>query len=161
VYLRTSQTYTFMSDYDNLPLNDLLECDRVCEWKAWRGCDVRETVHSCRHRVLGPTRMARQSSSFSLSSPPSSSTELQPPSKAIPQLSPFSSSRTPTSPRLLRNASSFAPSRHPHASAVETPDDLFTKLTISEVKQVHQRLLCAIPLHICLRRFTLTLSRVR
>ena len=96
--------------------------------------------------------MARQSSSFSLSSPPSSSAELQPLFKAIPQLSSYPSSRTPTSPRLLRNASSFAPSRHPHASAVETPDDLFTKLTISEVKQVHQRLLCAIPLHICLRR---------
>lgn len=35
-----------MPDYDNLPLNDLPECDRVCEWKAWRGCVVRETVQS-------------------------------------------------------------------------------------------------------------------
>ena len=95
-------------------------------------------------RVLGPTRMARKSSTVSLSSPPPSSTELQP-LKAIPQLSRLPSSRTPTSPRPLRNASFLAPSRHPHPPAVEDPDDLFTKLTISEVKQVHQRLLCAIP----------------
>ena len=97
---------------------------------------------------MGPTRMARQSTSLSLSSPPSSSVELQPLSKGISHLSPLSSSRTPTSPRLLRNASFSVPSRHPHAPAVENPDDLFTKFTISEVKQVHQRLLCAVLLHV-------------
>jgi hypothetical protein len=116
---------------------------------------VRGPLKRPRDRVLGQTRMARKLSAVSLSSPPSSSAELQPPLKPIPQLSSLSSSQTPTSPRPLRNASLLASSRNPHAHLVEHPDDLFTKLTIPEVKQVHQRLLCAIPLHICL---TLTLK---
>jgi hypothetical protein len=116
---------------------------------------VRVRLKRSRDRVLGPTRMARKLSALSLSSPPSSSAELQPLSKAIPHLSSLSSSQTPTSPRPLRNASFLASSRNPHAPNLEHPDDLFTKLTIPEVKQVHQRLLCAIPLHICL---TLTLK---
>lgn len=95
--------------------------------------------------------MARKLSALSLSSPPSSSAELKPFLKPSSLLSP----RTPTSPRPLRNASFLASSRDPHTPTVEHPDDIFTKLTITEVKQVHQRLLCVIPLHICL---TLTLK---
>ena len=94
--------------------------------------------------------MARKLSAVSPSSPSSSSAELQPLFKAIPQLSSLSSYQTPTSPRPLRNASFLASPRNPHTPTVEHPDDLFTKLTIPEVKQVHQRLLCAIPLHIYL-----------
>ena len=116
---------------------------------------VRGVLKRSRDRVLGPTRMARKLSAISLSSPPSSSAELQPLPKAIPQLPSLTSSQTPTSPRPLRNASFLASSRNPHAPTLEHPDDLFSKLTIPEVKQVHQRLLCAILLHICL---TLTLE---
>ncbi|KAI0278117.1 hypothetical protein BGY98DRAFT_1089631 [Russula aff. rugulosa BPL654] len=85
--------------------------------------------------------MARKLSAVSPSSPSSSSAELQPLFKAIPQLSSLSSYQTPTSPRPLRNASFLASPRNPHTPTVEHPDDLFTKLTIPEVKQVHQRLL--------------------
>lgn len=145
-----------MPDYDSLPLDDAFclpesECEML-----WCACDSSGVLERSRDRVcLGQTRMARKLSAVSLSSPASSSAELQPLLKPIPQLSSLSTFQTPTSPRPLRNASFLASSRSLHASTLEHPDDLFTKLTIAEVKQVHQRLLCAVPLHLCL---TLTLK---
>ncbi|KAI0296258.1 hypothetical protein BC826DRAFT_1103987 [Russula brevipes] len=82
--------------------------------------------------------MARRSSTVSLSSPPPSSTGLYQFSKATQSLSPLSSFRTPTSPWPPRNTSFLVPARHP---GVEDPDELFTKLSVPEVKRVHQRLL--------------------
>ncbi|KAH9968614.1 hypothetical protein BC827DRAFT_1257663 [Russula dissimulans] len=60
---------------------------------------------------------------------------------ANPQLSPLPSFRTPTSPWPPRNASFPPPPQLSQVRAAEDPDELFTKLTVSEVKQVHRRLL--------------------
>ena len=94
----------------------------------------------------GLTRMARRSSTVSVSSPSPLSAGLYQPSKGTSQLSPLPIFRTPTSPWPPRNASLFAPPRNPHAPPVENPDELFTRRTVSEVMQVHRRLLCARPL---------------
>ncbi|KAI0257190.1 hypothetical protein BJV78DRAFT_1277757 [Lactifluus subvellereus] len=85
--------------------------------------------------------MARRPPTVSVSTSPSSAVLHQPPSKATPQLSPLRGFRTPTSPWPPRSGSFPIPPRHPHVPSVEDPDDLFAKLTVPEVKQVHQRLL--------------------
>src|SRR5712691_11639189 len=87
--------------------------------------------------------MARRPSTVSVSSPSPLSAGLYQPSKGSSQLSPLPTFRTPTSPWPPRNASLFAPPRNPHAPPVENPDELFTKMTVLEVMQVHRRLLCA------------------
>jgi hypothetical protein len=114
-----------------------------------------------RIRVLGPTCMARRPptlSAVSVSTPPPSSAGPYQLSKGTSRLSPLPTFQTPTSSWTPRNASFLAPSRGP---PVENPDELFTRLTVSEVMHVHRRLLCVIPPHNCLRLFTLTLSSVR
>ncbi|KAI9444853.1 hypothetical protein H4582DRAFT_855570 [Lactarius indigo] len=73
-----------------------------------------------------------------LSSPSPSSPPLQRPSNSSPQLSPLQGFRTPTSPWPPRGTPR---SVSLHTSGTEDPDELFTKFTVSEVKQVHNRLL--------------------
>ena len=109
-------------------------------------CESSALVQRCPHRVLGLARMARRPSTVSVSSPSPLSAGLYQPSKGTSQLSPLPTFRTPTSPWPPRHASIFAPPRNLHALPVENPDELFTKMTVSEVMQVHRRLLCAKPL---------------
>ncbi|KAH9065792.1 hypothetical protein EDB87DRAFT_889121 [Lactarius vividus] len=73
-----------------------------------------------------------------LSSPSSSSSPPQQSSKISPQLSPLQGFRTPTSPWPPRGTPRTVSL---HTSGTEEPDELFTKFTVSEVKQVHNRLL--------------------
>ncbi len=105
--------------------------------------------------------MARRPSTLSVSTPPPSSAGPYQLSKGTSRLSPLPTFQTPTSSWTPRNASFLTPSRHLHGPPVENPDELFTRLTVSEVMHVHRRLLCVIPPHNCLRLFTLTLSSVR
>jgi hypothetical protein len=104
--------------------------------------------------LYGHSLMARRQSTIAFSSPSSSSSPLQPPSKSSPQLSPLQGFRTPPSPWPPRGTSRSVFLQHNHTPGAEDPDELFTKFTVSEVKQVHNRLLYAI----VLLAFVFTLS---
>ena len=98
--------------------------------------------------------MARRQSTIAFSSPSSSSSPLQPSSKLSPQLSPLQGLRTPTSPWPPRGVSRPVLPQHNHNPGVEDPDELFTKFTVSEVKQVHNRLLYALSICLLVSVFT-------
>ena len=105
--------------------------------------------------------MARRQSTIALSSPSSSSSPLPPPSKLSPQLSPLQGLRTPSSPWPQRGVSRPVFPQHNHTPGAEDPDELFTRLTVSEVKQVHNRLLYALSIFLLASVFTSSTGLMR
>src|SRR6266404_7103553 len=85
-----------------------------------------------------------QTSTFSISSPSSPSPLLHQSTKISQQLSPLQGFRTPTSSWPPPGPSRSVFPQHAHTSSAEDPDELFRKFSVSEVKQVHQRLLCVL-----------------
>jgi hypothetical protein len=114
----------------------------VLNVRIWRQSP--SVVLACGLGLNGHSLMARRPSTIAFSSPSSSSSPLQPSSKLSPQLSPLQGFRTPTSPWPPRGISRSVFPQHLTPPALEDPDELFTKFTVSEVKQVHNRLLYAL-----------------